>query len=140
MSEDTREREYSHAGGVVARIVDGERQYLLVEAKGRPGEWVLPKGHIDGTETPEEAAVREVEEESGVRARVVDVAGESDYKSADEDVRAIFYVMEYEGESDAEEDRKIRWSSLEDGLPLLSFEESRRIVRRALERGVKKES
>jgi 8-oxo-dGTP pyrophosphatase MutT (NUDIX family) len=133
-------KEYTHAGGVVVRRDDRKDLFLLVTASGHKDEWVLPKGHIDGTETPEEAAVREVEEESGVRARVVDVAGESDYKSADEDVRAIFYVMEYEGESDAEEDRKIRWSSLEDGLPLLSFEESRRIVRRALERAVKKES
>ncbi len=63
--------QYSHAGGVVARTVDGERQYLLVEPRRSRGEWVLPKGHIEPGETPEAAAVREVEEEAGVRAAVV---------------------------------------------------------------------
>ena len=54
--------EYSHAGGVVARTEGGKREYLLVEARRRRGEWVLPKGHIEPGETPEAAAVREVQE------------------------------------------------------------------------------
>lgn len=50
--------EWSHAGGVVVRTIDGELEYLLVEAKGNRDIWVLPKGHIEERETPEAAAVR----------------------------------------------------------------------------------
>jgi 8-oxo-dGTP pyrophosphatase MutT (NUDIX family) len=84
---------YSHAGGVVARTVDGEREYLLVGARRSRGEWVLPKGHIEPGETPEAAAVREVQEEAGVRAAVVAPAGESRYAVDGQPVRTIFFLM-----------------------------------------------
>lgn len=59
--------------------------YVLVEASGgvvedpdgnvltifRKGKWDLPKGKVDGDETPEEAGVREVEEECGITAPVI---------------------------------------------------------------------
>ncbi|MBX3235174.1 MAG: NUDIX domain-containing protein [Nitrospiraceae bacterium] len=56
------------AGGVVLR----EAQVLLVrvsDAKGRP-VWCFPKGRLDNGETAAEAAVREVEEETGWRCRI----------------------------------------------------------------------
>ena len=83
---------YTHAGGVVVRTVDGEREYLLVEARRSPGEWVLPKGHIEAGETPEAAAAREVEEEAGVRAAVVARAGESQYAVDGQPVRVVFFL------------------------------------------------
>ncbi len=42
----------------MVRTIDGELEYLLVEAKGNRDIWVLPKGHIEERETPEAAAVR----------------------------------------------------------------------------------
>jgi len=55
--------EYSY-GAVVHTIIDGVRQYLLVQE--RAGHIGIPKGHIEPGETPEECAVREVLEETGV--------------------------------------------------------------------------
>ena len=63
-------REFS-AGGVVYRRVD-ERLLVLVGKHSGYHKWVLPKGLIEEGETKMEAAVREVEEETGIRAKVVD--------------------------------------------------------------------
>jgi 8-oxo-dGTP pyrophosphatase MutT (NUDIX family) len=122
---------YSHAGGVVARTVDGERQYLLVEARRSRGEWVLPKGHIEPGETPEAAAVREVQEEAGVRAAVVARAGESMYTVDGQPVCVIFFLMRYLGEASRQEDRALAWRPYEDALRLLRFDDTRSVLTQA---------
>lgn len=122
---------YSHAGGVVARTVDGQREYLLVEARRSRGEWVLPKGHIERGETPEAAAVREVQEEAGVRAAVVAPAGESTYSVNGQPVHTIFFLMRYQGEADRQEDRALAWRPYEDARRLLRFDDTRRVLEQA---------
>jgi diadenosine hexaphosphate hydrolase (ATP-forming) len=122
---------YSHAGGVVVRIIGAKREYLLVEARRRPGEWVLPKGHIEPGEIPEAAAVREVEEEAGVRAEVVARVGESEYALDGQPVRVIFFLMRYQGETGRGEDRACTWRRYEDALRLLNFDDTRRLITQA---------
>ncbi len=61
------------AGGVVFRKTDKGYEFLLGKHSGYH-KWVLPKGLVERGETHEEAAAREVAEEVGVRARIVDVA------------------------------------------------------------------
>jgi diadenosine hexaphosphate hydrolase (ATP-forming) len=57
------------------------------------GEWVFPKGWIDPGETPEQAAIREAREETGIQAQIVRPAGSAAYE-ADGEVRdVIYYVM-----------------------------------------------
>lgn len=51
------------AGGVVTRTGDADRPLFIF----RRGYWDLPKGKIDPGESPEEAALREVKEETGLR-------------------------------------------------------------------------
>lgn len=59
-----RARVETSAGGVVFRRGEAELEFLLIRD---PYEnWGLPKGHIEGGETPEQAALREVEEETGL--------------------------------------------------------------------------
>lgn len=61
-------REEVSAGGVVFRQGrDGVRLLLI---RDRFGRWSLPKGHVEAGETPEEAALREVEEETGIRGAI----------------------------------------------------------------------
>jgi 8-oxo-dGTP diphosphatase len=57
------------AGAAVLRGRSGRTQVLLVHG-AKYGDWTLPKGKLDPGETPGEAAVREVEEETGVRVRL----------------------------------------------------------------------
>lgn len=115
----------------MARTVDGEREYLLVEARRSRGVWVLPKGHIEPSETPEVTAVREVQEEAGVRAAVVAQAGESEYAMDGKNVRTIFFLMRYEGEASRHEDRQCAWCRYQDALRMLHFDDTRRILTRA---------
>jgi 8-oxo-dGTP pyrophosphatase MutT (NUDIX family) len=119
---------YSHAGGVVVRTAGIEREYLLVEARRRRGQWVLPKGHIEPGETPESAAIREVEEEAGVYAEVVAQAGDSEYVVDGKTVRVVFFLMRYRGEAARREDRALTWRRCEDALHLLGFDDMRRVL------------
>jgi 8-oxo-dGTP pyrophosphatase MutT (NUDIX family) len=72
--------EETSAGGLVVDIA-GSARAALIARYGREGRlrWSLPKGHIEGEETIEEAAVREVEEETGIRGRIVAPLGAIDY-------------------------------------------------------------
>ena len=65
-----RPRKWMSAGGLV---IDARGRIALVRQRNRRGRWhwTLPKGRIDRGETVEAAAVREVYEESGLRARIV---------------------------------------------------------------------
>jgi 8-oxo-dGTP pyrophosphatase MutT (NUDIX family) len=115
----------------VVRTVDGEREFLLVEASRSPGEWVLPKGHINAEETPEAAAVREVQEEAGVRAAVMARAGESEYPVDGQPVRVVFFLMRYLGDTSRQEDRGLAWRRYDEALRMLHFDDARRVLMQA---------
>lgn len=57
------------SGGVVFRDQGGVQQFLLI--KDPYENWGLPKGHLEGGETPVEAAIREVSEETGLCELIV---------------------------------------------------------------------
>jgi 8-oxo-dGTP pyrophosphatase MutT (NUDIX family) len=122
---------WSHAGGVVMRTVNGNREYLLVEASDDPGIWVLPKGRIERGETPEQAAVREVNEEAGVRAAIVAQVGDNEYVAKGRTVRTVFYLMTFEGNVERTEPRALAWHRYEAAVALLHFENTRRILTQA---------
>ncbi|MDQ3704891.1 MAG: NUDIX hydrolase [Chloroflexota bacterium] len=66
------------AGGVVYRRV-GDTYEVVAVHRNRHTDWSLPKGHIEKGETQEQAALREVKEETGLDARIVDALGEVVY-------------------------------------------------------------
>jgi 8-oxo-dGTP pyrophosphatase MutT (NUDIX family) len=87
----------THAGGVVFRERGlGEREYLLVEPSKTAGEWVLPKGKIEGDEDIRETAIREVHEETGVWAKIVrpEHLADSSYIADQATVSVRFFLME----------------------------------------------
>ena len=116
------------AGGVVVR--DGA---VAVVHRPRYDDWSLPKGKLDPGESWEAAAVREVEEETGVRARIVaelESARYRDRKGRPKTVR--WYRMDVLDagafEPDAEVD-ELRWLAPAEALELVSYDHDRALLR-----------
>jgi len=77
------------AGGLVVARHAGVHVAAVIARRNRAGrlEWCLPKGHLEGDETPEQAAVREIAEETGIRGEVLRRLGVIDYWFSGEDRR-----------------------------------------------------
>lgn len=126
------------AGGVVVREVGGEPHVLLI--RDPYGKWGLPKGHLEEGEGSEEAAVREVMEETGLEDLVLGAdLGEIDWTYR-RDRRVIhkfcrFFLMEsFEGEARPELSEGItecRWLPLEEALRTVAYENAREVLARA---------
>ena len=121
----------------------GDDVIVIVPARrGRQGEPVLglPKGHLDGDETPLQAALREVREETGVESEPVQELGEIRYQferpSATVDKRVVFFLLNYRsGElSHDHEIEEVRWMPLEEAVHDLTYEGEREMASRALSR------
>ena len=104
----------------------------------------MPKGHLELDETPEQAAVREIAEETGIQGRIVDGLGTIDYWFSVEGKRvhkhvhhylllAIGGVLSTEGDPDHEA-IDVAWVPLPELDELLAFPNERRIAREATAR------
>jgi 8-oxo-dGTP pyrophosphatase MutT (NUDIX family) len=125
-------------------VVRGDEVVVIVPVKrDAAGNRVLglPKGHIDGNETPEAAATREVREETGVDAELIDELGEVRYayqrggRQVDKLVR--FYLFEYRSGDLADHDHEIedaRWMPSAEAIQSLTYVGEREMVARALSR------
>src|SRR5919107_2261270 len=131
------------AGGLVVADdeVTGPRAALIgrLDRRGRL-LWSLPKGHIELGETAEQAAVREVEEETGIIGRVVAPLGTIDFWFVAEDRRVHktvhhFLMRALGGElSDSDvEVSEVAWVPLEELESRLAYADERRLIRRATE-------
>ena len=127
------------AGGIVVRL-EGGHPSLVVGLRRRDGDrhggtWTLPKGTPDPGENVEETAVREVEEETGLRVRILAPLPSIDYTFVQGGARihktVHYFVMEPVGGDLARHDRefeRVRWIRFEDARSLLTFETERTLV------------
>lgn len=85
------------AGGLAVKVEDGVAYVACIARRNRSGklEWCLPKGHIEEGETPEEAARREVAEETGISADIIRALGVIDYWFTGDDRRIHKVVHHY---------------------------------------------
>jgi 8-oxo-dGTP pyrophosphatase MutT (NUDIX family) len=124
-------------------VRDGEVAVVVPRRSNRRQRRVLalPKGHIDPGETPEEAAAREVREETGVEAELVEKLGDVRYwyqRGGTRIFKAVsFYLFRYLRGSIEDHDHEIeevRWMPLEEAARALTFPGEREMVARALSR------
>jgi 8-oxo-dGTP diphosphatase len=122
------------AGGVVRRgRGDGPFEYVVVH-RPKYDDWSLPKGKLDEGEGWEEAARREVEEETGLRCRLLEPAGETRYTDSKGRPKVVrYWLMEPVGGSfsPTEEVDELHWLSLDDALGMLSYDHDRDLLRAA---------
>lgn len=120
----------THAGGVVVRQRD-TLELLIVRARPKPHDWVLPKGHIDPGETPEQCARREVQEEAGVDADTGVMLGVDRYVGGRGPVVVAFFLMRYVADVRALEDRETRWVTFDEAANYVRFDFLRDVISEA---------
>jgi 8-oxo-dGTP pyrophosphatase MutT (NUDIX family) len=135
------QREVS-AGGVVYRRVDDGIEVVLASRRTRRGDlaWGLAKGGIERGESREEAAVREVREETGLDATIEADLGDTRYIYVWEDVRirkrVHFFLMRHTGGDIGDRDdemEEVRWFPLERALKRAAYRGERDVLARAAE-------
>jgi 8-oxo-dGTP pyrophosphatase MutT (NUDIX family) len=126
------------AGGVVMRGADDALEVALAGRRS-DGSWVFPKGTPDGDESIEETAVRETQEETGLKVRILEPLGPMEYwfAAAGERVHKFvhFYLMEPVGGDVSLHDHEyddVRWVPVAEARRMLSFETYREVLDRAL--------
>ncbi|MCI6574085.1 MAG: NUDIX hydrolase [Actinomycetaceae bacterium] len=131
------------AGGVIVAVRDGEAYVAVIARRNRAGrlEWCLPKGHLEGDETPVQAAVREVSEETGIFGRALKHLTTIDYWFSGHHHRIHKVVHHYllealsgtigvEGDPDHEAE-KAEWVPLATVASRLAYPNERKIVNMA---------
>jgi 8-oxo-dGTP pyrophosphatase MutT (NUDIX family) len=131
-------REETSAGGVVMRRVNGTPHFLLIRDSYR--NWGFPKGHLEAGETPQDAACREVSEETGLRS----VAVRASLDCIDWHFRfrgrvvhktCHFFLMETDDAvtcpQTAEGITACRWAPFDEAIRLLAYENARVVLRQA---------
>jgi len=99
------------------------------------GTWTFPKGHLEPGEAEQTAAVREVLEEAGVRAEIMERIGETRYTNVrGEDREVLWFTMSAESEAVRLEETFMNggFYALERARELLSFPEDRDLLERAI--------
>jgi len=137
------EREFS-AGGVLVKSIRGRPMVAAIRPRGKPeGVWALPKGNPDPGERPDETALREVFEETGVRGRLVEKLGDVKYTYTRRDRERVFKIVSFyllragRGRiGDIEERMRIevdeaRWLPLDDAPRLLAYGGEREMAQKA---------
>ena len=128
------------AGGVVFRMEGNEPMFLLIRDSYR--NWGFPKGHLEDGEAAEQAALREVLEETGVNCLKVNGAIETIdwyFRFRGRLVHKVchFFLMRTESsDTNPQKDEGItacRWAAFEEAAHLVSYANARTVLRRAHE-------
>ena len=136
-------KEQVSAGGVVYRRRGRKVEVALINV-GEKGRWQLPKGLVGRGESPEEAALREVREETGLACEVAVPLETIEYWYFSKGGRARvrfhkrvhFYLLAYRGGDVADHDHEVleaRWVEVGEAARALAFKGEREVLGRARE-------
>lgn len=128
------------AGGVVYRVVDGVPMYLLIRDSYR--NWGFPKGHLECDEEAPAAALREVQEETGLptvtlRAEIDTIDWFFRFRGKLVHKVCHFFLMETECVATLPQREEgitaCRWATFDEARSLLAYENAREVLQRANE-------
>lgn len=132
MKKRKRLSKVAEAGGIVVKFDTETPHFLIIRAKKNPIHWIFPKGHIEDGESAKDAAIREVREEAGIEATLIDLAGAIEFDYAGETIEVEFYLLKYSRTLGGGEQRESRWCTYEEALDLLSFDDAKDLLRSSL--------
>ena len=131
------------AGGVTYRQQEGKVEVALISV-GTDNRWQLPKGLVDKGESTANASLREVREETGIDAEMIDRIDKVEYWYASREeghpVRyhkfVYFYLMRYRSGDIGDHDDEVneaRWVPIDDAIEMLAFKSEKKIMTQARE-------
>jgi 8-oxo-dGTP pyrophosphatase MutT (NUDIX family) len=124
------------AGGLVWRATAAGPELLIVHRPAKD-DWSFPKGKLEPGETEPEAALREVEEETGLRCRLQDALGTTSYRDGLGRPKTVWYwamaVVDGELTPNREVDR-MAWTPMTATGPALSYDTDRSVLERFTDR------
>ena len=130
----------SSGGVVVRRRDDGAWETVLASRRTRAGRlvWGLAKGQIEEGESPDVAALREVEEETGITSRLLGSLGEISYWFVWEGERVKktvhFFLMEATGGDTSRHDHEmeeVAWFPLDEAPRIAGYASERKVLEQA---------
>jgi 8-oxo-dGTP diphosphatase len=123
--------EIKAGGGLVVR--DGS---ILLVHRPQYDDWTFPKGKLEPGESWEDAAVREVEEETGLRAEAGEEVGSTFYDDKyGRPKEARYFLMATDGDAVAQNEvDEVRWIPLDQAAEFLTYERDRDLLREWRER------
>lgn len=134
--------EETSAGGLVLQRGGGQTKAALIGRHDRKGRliWSLPKGHLEPGETAEDAAIREVHEETGIRSKILAPLGVIDFWFMADDRRihktVHHFILEATGgelnDADAEV-VTVAWVPIDQVPDRLKYRDERRLMVKAME-------
>jgi len=129
------------SGGVIFRQIDNEIEVVLIAIKNR-NIWTLPKGLIDKGENSEDAAVREIFEETGLSGTIIELIGEKSFwfyiKSDNIKCKktVVYYLLKYTGGDIANhcwEVDEAKWFPIDAAVTKASYKSDKEIIQKAKE-------
>lgn len=122
------------AGGIVTKIDNGILKICLVRPSIPTEEYVFPKGHLKKNETIEAAALREVQEETGLpNLAIIKYLGivkrNSEEKDGTKVIKTIhLYLMSTDNYEHGEAEEDYKWLSIEEALKKMHFKKERKFL------------
>ncbi|WP_018476956.1 NUDIX hydrolase [Pontibacter roseus] len=129
------------SGGVAYRETAAGVEVALISV-GKQARWQLPKGIVDPGESPEATAVREVREETGIAASLLEKIDVIEYwyvgNKGQQRVRfhkfVHFFLLSYQSGDIGQHDWEVneaRWVGLQEAKKLLAFKSERLVLEKA---------
>jgi 8-oxo-dGTP pyrophosphatase MutT (NUDIX family) len=131
------------AGAIILREIDGKLKIALAQHQRSSKTWALPKGHVEPDETLEQAALREIQEETGLTniqliSHLGSVLRKSTKSNGDIVHKTVHYYLAYALSNDHpqtpldESFTEVGWFSPEQALELLPYEQDKDFLRERL--------
>jgi len=119
------------AGGILTKNINGLPHILVIHRK-RYNDWSLPKGKCIEGESYENAAIREIKEETNIDAEIITHYKDIYYSAGENEKITKYYLMKIVNENlftENDETDIIKWVTYDDALNLLSYDELKKIIK-----------